>query len=243
MTHYVLIGRIASGEKDSKAQKKLKRQLKVLGELRDAQVQRVFIEQQTKRFPFVVMLLEYLKRRERRLVKAVSRKLRRFKTHKLEQWTTSICRELAASSEKFENQQLLAAEVFSAIADAFAEAADRRQSIDPANSQTIHRTRVAFKSFRYMVEAVSPFFTGLGKRQLRRLGNYQRRMGDLQDLEILELCLEQFLREHAWAVALFAPFDRFLRYRRRRTLRLCLKRADDLFDFWDLAATPESDSG
>jgi CHAD domain-containing protein len=210
--------------------------LKDLGELRDAQVQRIFIEQQMIRFPFLVLLLDFLKRREQRLVKDVARKVHRSKSQKLQQWTLNLCRELASRSEGVQKQESLATDVFSTIADAFAEAADRCQSIDPANPETVHRTRVAFKKFRYMVEAVSPSFTGLGKRQLRRLGNYQRRMGALQDLEILEACLHEFLREQAWAVALFTPFTSYIRRRRGRTLRLCLNRASDLFEFWDPSA-------
>src|SRR6185295_18889977 len=42
ITHYALLRFMVSGKKAGKAQKKLKRHMKILGELRDVQVQRMF---------------------------------------------------------------------------------------------------------------------------------------------------------------------------------------------------------
>jgi CHAD domain-containing protein len=141
-----------------------------------------------------------------------------------------FCQELAACHEN--PQDLLATNVFQATTDAFAEVVRLRQAIDSANSETIHSTRVAFKKFRYLVEALSPDFTGLGKSQLRRFGNYQRRMGDLQDLEMLQACVARFIQEHPETAATLRPFCCYLRSRRARTLRSALKHADDVFDLW-----------
>ena len=233
ITQYFLIGCVASGEKTPKMCKKLKSRLKILGEVRDAQIQRVFIDQQLARFPFLAPFHEVLRRRENRLVKDVASDVDGFKNHKLNHWTRELCKQIHNWPQNAEKRDELTAEVLGALADAFTSVVRCRQSIDPANSQTIHRTRVAFKKFRYMVEALSPDFTGLGKGQLRRFGDYQSRMGNLQDLEILEESVGHFLRENPDSQAKFAPFIRYLHQRRGKALRACLDHADALFRFWD----------
>jgi CHAD domain-containing protein len=108
----------------------------------------------------------------------------------------------------------------------------RRQAIDPANASTIHRTRIAFKKFRYIVESLSPDVTGFGKRELRALAYYQRRMGNLQDLEVVQQCITSFVQKHAGMEGLLKPFVGYLKARRARALRSFLRSADDLFEFW-----------
>jgi CHAD domain-containing protein len=122
--------------------------------------------------------------------------------------------------------------VFTRVTQGFAEVVLRHEKMDRRDSQTIHRVRVAFKKFRYMVESLSPGFTGLGKRDLRLIANYQRRMGTLQDLEILLECVANYLRDQPAAEAALRPFCRYLKHRRQRALRCCVSRADDLFPFW-----------
>jgi len=118
-----------------------------------------------------------------------------------------------------------------ATTKAFATLVSRRKVIDPANPETIHRTRIAFKKFRYMVESLSPDFTGLGKRQLRALALYQQRMGTLQYLEIIERCITSFVRQDEGIGILLAPFGRYLKATRAHALRSFLKSADDLLEF------------
>ena len=117
----------------------------------------------------------------------------------------------------------------------------RRQAIDLADLGTIHQTRVAFKRFRYIVESLSPGLTGLTKRQLRTLAYYQRRMGIIQDLEVMKRCVAE-LRPltHKKTESALRPFCRYLRQRRARALRSFLKSADYLFEFWPPASLAAS---
>lgn len=100
---------------------------------------------------------------------------------------------------------------------------------------------MASKRFRYLVECLSPAFTGLDKRQLRTLALYQRKMGHLQDLEIARLGLERFGGKHQAAEGSLRPFRCHLQRRRARSLRCFLQLADHLLEFWPPAA-PESRS-
>src|ERR1035441_3228303 len=181
LAQITLLSCVAPSAALEKARRILKRRLAALGDLRDAQVQRLFIEQKAVSFPELVLLRAWLQRRERRLAKSAAAKVARFRTRKLERWTAFMLEDLTAQARKSRLQTQLASAVLHAAAQAFAEAVARRRAIDLADPQTIHQTRVAFKRFRYTVESPSPGITGMSKRQLRALAYYQRKMGIIQD--------------------------------------------------------------
>jgi CHAD domain-containing protein len=215
-----------------KARRILKRRLAALGDLRDTQVQGRFIDQKLASFPELVLLRSWLARRERRLIKSAASQVKRFKTRKLERCISPLITDLTANAGTPRADSLQAAAVLRATSRAFAEAVERRQAIDLADPGTIHQTRVAFKRFRYMVESLSPALTGFSKRQLRPLAYYQRKMGIIQDLEVMQACVARYLRQNPGSEDLLRPFWRHLRQRRARALRSFLKTADHLRQFW-----------
>jgi CHAD domain-containing protein len=243
LAQFTLLSCAVPGTALEKARRVLKRHLAALGNLRDAHVQRLFLEQKAASFPELVLLRSWLKRRERCLVKAAAEKVNRFKTRKLERWIAALIGDLTANSGGARMQRRLQSTVLRATADAFAEAVEWRRAIDLADPSTIHKTRVAFKRFRYMMESLSPGLTGLSKRELRALAYYQRKMGIIQDLEVMQACVAGYLREHQDGASLLRPFCRHLRQRRTRALRSFVKTADRLFAFWPPAAlAPRGDS-
>jgi CHAD domain-containing protein len=130
------------------------------------------------------------------------------------------------------NAARLSALVAKEVNEAFADVVRRRQAIDPAHASTVHRTRIAFKKFRYMVESLSPGLTGLGKSDLRALARYQKRMGILQDLEVMQECIKGFAEHNDGMAGLLTTFNSYLQGRRARALRGFLNSADELFRFW-----------
>jgi CHAD domain-containing protein len=228
----VMLGSVGVGGDDEWVRRVLKRRLKALSELRDVHVQRLFIEQQVTRFPELVLFCDDLRRRERKLERAAAAKVKGFKTRKLRKSLLALEDRLVRQSGQ-ENR--LTARVTQATAAAFADVVRRRQAIDPAKPNTIHRTRIAFKKFRYMLESLSPELTGLSKRDLRELAYYQRRMGILQDLEVMQQLLAGYVRQHRDTAEVLEPFARHLRARRARALRSFLKSADALHGYWPLA--------
>jgi len=232
MSQLVLLSCVVRSTPIEKARRILKRRSAALGELRDTHVQLAAIAGQTARFPELTVIHDWLQRRERRLAKSAAKRVRDFKTRKLEKWVRAIMRDLRCPSRGLRDQRRFTVAALRATAKAFADVVERRQAIDPADPRTIHRTRVAFKKFRYMVESLSPGLTGLSKRQLRAMAYYQRKMGIIQDLEVLEACVARFIREHHEAEAPLRPFGRYLRRRRIRALRSFLRSADRLLAFW-----------
>jgi CHAD domain-containing protein len=241
LAQFVLLECVAPSASLDKGRHILKRRLAALGDLRDTQVQRLFIEQRAARFPEPALLCAWLRRRERRLVKSAAGKVNRWRTRKLGKWISAMAAELTTNSRGSRAQSELASAVLRATARAFAEAAEHRRAINPADPRTIHQTRVAFKRFRYMMESLSPALTGLSKRQLRALAYYQRKMGIIQDLEVLQRCVARFIGKNSKVEPLLGPFCRYLEQRRARALHSFLKSADDLFEFWPPArlAVPE----
>jgi CHAD domain-containing protein len=228
----VMVGCVGAGTTGDKAHRVLKRRLKALGQLRDTHVQRLFVEQQVARFPELILVRDFLRRQERRLERAAAAKVRGFKTRKLRKWILALERRLNRPLAPTGRPDRLASAVARATAKAFADVVRCRCAIKPAEADTIHRTRIAFKKFRYMVESLSPDFTGLSKRDLRALAHYQRRMGILQDLEVVQQSLSGFARKHPQTAGLLEPFVRHLRARRVRALRSFLGSADELYLFW-----------
>ena len=182
------------------------------------------------------MFRSWLERREHCLVKSAAEQVSRCKTRKLEKSLSALIGDLTVNAGGARRQTRLESTVLQAAADAFAEAVARRRAINLAVPDTIHRTRVAFKRFRYIMESLAPGLTGLSKRQLRALACYQRKMGLIQDLEVMQTCLTNYLRENREQTALLRPFCRHLRQRRSRALRSFVQTADRLFEFWPPAA-------
>lgn len=241
LAQFTLLSWVAPSPALEKARRTLKRRLTALGDLRDAQVQRQFLEQKAASFPEVLLLRAWLLRRERRLARSAAEKVNRFKTRKLERWISAMLQGLTANARTSRVQSQLASAVLRAAAQAFAEAVERRRAIDLADLRTIHQTRVAFKRFRYILESLSPSVTGLSKRQLRALAYYQRKMGIIQDLEVMRACVAQYTRGEKNRDALLHRFSRHLLQRRARALRSFLKSADRLFEFWPPAALAPGD--
>jgi CHAD domain-containing protein len=232
LAQLTLLSNVALLPANEKARRILKRRLAALGDLRDAQVQRLFIEHHAVRFPELVLLRRWLQRRERRLALSAAEEVNHCKIVKLERWIAAMIDGLTARTQKPRVQSQLASSVWCAAAQTFAEAVERRKAIDLADLRTVHQTRVAFKRFRYTMESLSPGITGLSKRQLRALAYYQRKMGIIQDLEVMGLCLARYTREDPRREALLQRFNRHVRQRRGRALRSFLKSADRIYKFW-----------
>jgi CHAD domain-containing protein len=235
-THFLLVARVTGHDYANKAAKKLKRRLKMLGKLRDAQVLKVFLEEREKEFPEIGPMLAFLLRQERKLSKRIGCRILGFKKQKLEKWTSAICHELENSTRSPRMAELLGCSLFEAISAAHDDVLKCRARIDRANSQTIHRTRVMFKKFRYMLEAASTDFTGFGKAELGRLAAFQRRMGELQDAEVLQKFLAEFIEANPNASISLNAFRRYLTQWRAQKLRACLKHMHDLDGFMPAGA-------
>jgi CHAD domain-containing protein len=73
--------------------------------------------------------------------------------------------------------------------------------INPAQANTIHRVRLAFRTFRYMVEIVHPLLDDFPSENLKQMHDYQSLMGEIMDIEVIM----QALADAPQHVAAFDP--------------------------------------
>jgi len=232
LSQFVLLTRVISDGPPQKARRILKHQLQSLGALRDTTVQRVFIERLLPRFPELSDLCRQLGRRERRLIKTASRELNHFKTNKLEKWIRGIIAHFNQNLRGAPRGERLTLLALRLTEQAFAETVALRRLVEFSDSRTIHRVRVAFKKFRYGVECLPSGLTGLSKRELRKLAYYQRRMGNIQDVEVIRESITEFILQNENVEGLLVPFCAHLRRRRSSAVRAFRGSVDELYSFW-----------
>ena len=115
---------------------------------------------------------------------------------------------------------------------AFGRVANLCRHVHADDTKTIHRTRVAFKRFRYMVEALSPLLPAVNDRYRHAMRGYQSMMGDIQDVEVLLAAFDKFQRKKKGADKSTRQLRIELERRRKWLIRVYLNAADKLSQFW-----------
>jgi CHAD domain-containing protein len=215
----------------------LKRLFKSLARLRDTQVQLLFGEKHQKRMPAVAPFLGFLERREMRLVKKLNKKLQRTGRKEIKRLAAGLRQMLDAALEQAGLRTQGHSLVLGKVHAAYAQVCQLRRRIKPACSATIHRTRIAFKQFRYLVELLQPLLPGVSARQVAAMHRYQSLMGEIQDLEVLQGALDGYVRKRIDAAPALGPFRREIARQHRALVAQYLARADDLRRFWPLPST------
>jgi CHAD domain-containing protein len=76
--------------------------------------------------------------------------------------------------------------------EAYAEVMRRYRLIRRLRPASMHRARVAFKTFRYLLEIARPLLPGYPAARLKRVRAYQESLGGIQDAETLLRALREF---------------------------------------------------
>ena len=216
----------------------LKRFLKKLGELRDVQVQRLALTDDLSRHPEISGLWIELGRREEELVQQAAETTRRFKIGKLHKRVRALEAELTDPAARLAAKANLSAAIVRALEEAYAEVKGRRLAIKPAVPSTVHRVRIAYKKFRYMVESLPPAIARPSSAQLTAMTDYQGAMGRIQDVEVLDRQVEEYAERFPVAASDLSRFRQVLLERRRLLIDKYLGVADSLPSFWPLRSPP-----
>jgi CHAD domain-containing protein len=228
-----LVDRIHPEANLRKARRGLKRQFDMFGPLRDVQVQLLTIDKMLSSFPELQEFYNFLAKQERKSTQRLGVELKRVKTGKIRKSIAVAARQLEALPDTPAAQQEKRAEALLAIEMAFNRVIERKLAIAPTDSSSIHRMRVAFKKFRYMVESLAPHRGRTTSKQLKAMNAFQGSMGDIQDAEVLLTTVQAFARTRG--IEGEAPLTRALEeLSRRRTalIETFLGSADSLFTFW-----------
>jgi len=219
-----------------KARRALKRHLNTFNQLRDTQVQLVYVERMTRAFPAARAFRNWLRKRESVFARQTRKAIKQVRIKRLGRRIARLeeqlrrCRKRTPRASAFET-------AWRAMDQAFARVARLCRRVAAADSATIHRTRVAFKRFRYMVEALSPLLPAVNDQHRHAMRGYQSMMGDIQDLEVLLATLEEFVRGKKIADQPARQLREELLRRRQWLIQVYLNAAGKLRDFWPLAAS------
>jgi len=177
-----------------RARRCLKQHLDIFDDLRDAQVISRAARPWRRSLPLARMFYDWLLVRESRFTKQAQACVRRLRPKALGK-LVHACREDLRSSVRKSTYKTAGARLRRSVDRAFSRADHRRARIHSRRPETIHRTRVAFKKFRYMVEALARHSLPMRKEFLQSLRQYQALMGDIQDTQILLGAVDKFLRK------------------------------------------------
>lgn len=227
-----LLGVLAAARDFKKARAVLKDHMDSFDELRDTQVHLLLLAGQTKAFPETRPLGLALRRREERCLLKAARRIRTVKTGRVKQFVAALRRHLAGARVSPEQRGRERRAILQAIDLAFAQVLERRRNMDPGNVATIHRTRVAFKKFRYMVEALYSLVPGISAARLQSMHAFQTLFGDLQDTDVFLGRLDKYARKDRQRARTLAAFRHWLLKRRTSQIDDCLRHADKILDFW-----------
>lgn len=226
-----LLGTLDAHDYLRKARRILKKRLDLFDDLRDTQVQLLHLKTAQRDFPEMKPLRKALQRHERRLIRTARREVRGFRTARLKRHLAALDSALRASFANSATAVRNTLHLAQIVQRAFDRVLTLRGRIDPTQTTTIHRTRIAFKKYRYMVECLHPVLSGVRADHLRAMHDYQNRMGDIQDLEVFLARLTKLVAKRKIKGKPLQPFRLELIHRRAASIQAYLKSADELLRF------------
>ena len=168
-----------------------KDQLDVFDDLRDTQVSLAKIAEIIHELPQLQDFQEHLQFAEERLSRTLRKKIKKLEI-------SEVAKRIRKTHESIEakTNDGLESNLIQAVDHAYLVTKQRHGLVDRSRPATIHRVRVAFKSFRYMVESIQPLLNEFPLENLKRMNSYQTLMGEIQDAEVFAQTLAEF-SEHA----------------------------------------------
>ena len=163
-----------------KLNRAFKDQLDEFDDLRDIQVVLAEVSETVKELPQLQEFQGHLQSVEKGLLKTLRKRLR-----VVDLFDVSKRIRRLRESLKHETDGDLVLQGFQAVDDVFLITKRRWDWINPAQATSIHRVRIAFKTFRYMVEIIHPLLDNYPVENLKCMHDYQSLMGEIQDVEVI----------------------------------------------------------
>lgn len=211
----------------------LKQHLDIFDHLRDTQVGRNLVAPLRSSFPAAKQFYGWLGKREDRQARKAEKCARRLRLKPIRR-ALNHCLDQLKQQRKLHAARSESALLQAALATAFKRVARLRRKIVRTNVASIHLTRIAFKTFRYMLEALSHENSCLTEEFLAELRHYQTMMGDVQDAEVLLRGLDKFARRKNVAGLELERLRRELLRRRKWLIGVYMDAAPQLRNFWPL---------
>jgi CHAD domain-containing protein len=165
--------------------KSLRGLMGMLSRFRDLQVQQVMLAPLASRFPCLEDYMARLRASEESARNLLSGRLSSFDEPLLAGEVEAMATRLGQVSEAGRCGGRAAGRISDHLAGAHRRLLSLRSAIESADPSAIHRLRVAFKKYRYLVEPLAPLSANPDPSALARMHDLQGAMGDIQDLAVL----------------------------------------------------------
>jgi CHAD domain-containing protein len=169
---------MADSRSGQKAIVRLKKSKKVLGELRDLQMQRQRLASLKSQDPAAGELLAWLRKKEQKQLACIGPDLCKLKVGSLQKQVGKAASKASRALAK--RQETREALWRRALIKSFRQVKRRYQALDQRDLETIHDLRIAFKRLRFLKEA-----SACKPKEMAALKAYQDKMGAVQDWEVL----------------------------------------------------------
>ncbi len=226
-----LLGAFIPERDIKKFRRALKRHLDTFDQLRDIQVQLGYVGRMAGTFPDAHAFYDWLRARKARFIRTTRKAVKHIKTKRLGRGLVAFEEEIRLQHKTITREQSFAI-VQRAINQAFARVAQLCRHVRADDTKTIHRTRIAFKHFRYMVEALAPLLPAVTEDHRRALRAYQCMMGDIQDMEVLLAALDKFVQKKEVNAASGRRLKKELVRWRQMLIQIYVNAAGRLRRFW-----------
>jgi len=200
-------------------------QLDEFDDLRDTQVILAEISEILHELPQLQDFQRHLRFTEDRMLRILRKSIKGLET-------SEVTKRIRKTHEALESDtdSDLTSQIMQAVDDAYLHTKQRHGWVDFARPATIHRVRIAFKSFRYMVEIVQPLLSDFPLETLKRMNDYQSLMGEIQDAEVFDQTLADF-SEHA-SFSDLEPVRRYYEHRHADAISAYIAAKDQFDIFW-----------
>lgn len=211
-----------------KIRRELKDQLDHLDELRDVQVLLADISEFVHDVPELTLFREYLQKREEKLLRAARKQIKSLKTGSLTERVEKVYDMVKLLPDQYLKENLL-----EHVDDAYVRTMRYYALIDVEKPTTIHRLRIAFKKFRYIIEIIHPLLEKMPGGNFQKMHDYQGMMGDIQDMEVALQQLSDF--SDMYPVADIDTIHIHYHARLKQSLFNYLDDKGELLTFWRIA--------
>ncbi len=197
---------------------RLKKNIKLFNKLRDIQVQIDYLINFIKKFPETLDFLVSLKKQEKKQIK----KLRKILiTNEFDLGGDLFFYRLELRNLKCFNS-ISYDRVFELAKATYVETESAISNIIENDFSTYHRTRLAFKRFRYTIETVQNILL-ISNERLKELQNIQTILGEIQDYTVMLGMFSEFLKKEGKELLQFQNFVEFIQQKRKLIVE----------DFWN----------
>lgn len=213
------------------AQAILKHHLNTFNSLRDAQVQLRLLKCECDGMPGANIIRKLTIKRLKRCRRAAKRRMRRIKTRPIKSVVHVLVQRLREHGKDQEWLRLDRMTIIRTVETAFTKVVECRPPMHAADAASIHRMRIAFKKYRYMMESMRPLMPGITPARIAEMKAFQDLMGDLQDTDAFLSRVDKLIATERLQAADAAHIRRWLVRRQVHQVKRCVRRADIILKF------------